>query len=296
MFTKSSLRKSIVKIITIALLTACVPQANTLGLSTQAVVPTQTIQSQKKPVILSLATYDDNGGPSTPYIKEFADQVKTLSGGDITIVPIWAADSEQNVLKAVISGQYSLGLVASRAWDTVNITSFQALQTPFLITNDALAIAVATSNIARQMLDNVSSAGIVGLALWPEDLRHPFSVIEGKPLLSPSDLKGLSMRVPPSSVSDMLFNQLGALPMYEDSGYQGAESGLTQLGTLSGRPISTGNITFYPKFQVLTSNAAAFNKLSETQQKIIKDAAVATQKKSHHRTHERCGRRHCLVC
>jgi TRAP-type C4-dicarboxylate transport system substrate-binding protein len=305
MFSKNALKKSVFLLITIVILTACVPQASQTGLSapaasstqaqptqaqpvaaqptqTQPAVaqPTQTQPAVAQPITLSLATYDDNGAVSTPYINEFADQVKALSGGSITILPNWAADTEQNVLKAVIAGQYDLGLVASRAWDTANITSFQALQAPFLINNDALSIAVATSDIARQMLDSVSSAGIVGLTLWPEDLRHPFSVDPGKPLLSTADFTGLTMRVPPSGVSNMLIKQLGATPMYEDSGYQGAESGLTQLGTLNGRPIATGNITFYPKFQVLFANGPAFKKLNLAQQKVLSDAAAAAQKKA----------------
>jgi hypothetical protein len=41
---------------------------------------------------------------------------------------------------------------ASRAFDNESITSFQALQAPFLITDDALAKAVATSDISAQRL------------------------------------------------------------------------------------------------------------------------------------------------
>jgi len=41
---------------------------------------------------------------------------------------------------------------ASRALDNESITSFQALQAPFLIIDDPLAKAVATSDISAQML------------------------------------------------------------------------------------------------------------------------------------------------
>jgi TRAP-type transport system periplasmic protein len=305
MFAKNTLHKSIFIVITVILLTACVPQASKQGLSAPAVQPTQAqpaaVQSTQaqsavtQPITLQLATYDDTTSVSAPYINEFAHQVNTLSGGNITIMTSWTADTEQNVLKAVIAGKYDLGLVASRAWDTASITSFQALQAPFLINNDALAIAVATSDTARQMLDNISSVGLVGLTLWPEDLRHPFSVVPGKPLLSPTDFPGLVFRVPPSGVSNMLILQLGGNPISGDSGYQAAESGLTQLGTLNGRPIATGNVTFYPKYQVLFANGAAFNKLSTAQQKILSVAAAAAQKKAiaEHQSDEAAGTAWC---
>jgi TRAP-type C4-dicarboxylate transport system substrate-binding protein len=279
MFKKNDWINTIFGVISIISLSACAPQVKFT--STPVITPTQA-----PPVTLHLAIYDDPGSPIEPYVFEFVNQVKTLSGGNITIEPLWSADAnstpslEQNVIQAVIEGQYELGLVASRSWDIEKVTSFQALQAPFLITNDALAIAVAKSDIARQMLDSLSPAGVVGLTLWPEDLRHPFSVVPGKSLLSPADFTGLQVRVPPSVVSDMLFQQLGATPINAEDGYQGAESGLRQGGTLSGKSTATGNVTFYAKFQVLFANGAAFKHLSQAQQAFLNEAAAAAQKKA----------------
>jgi len=47
-----------------------------------------------------------------------------------------------------------------------------------------------------------------------------------------------------------------------------------------GKPAATGNVTFFPKFQMLFANAAAFDKLSEDQRAILRNAAAATQKKA----------------
>ncbi|HZM20975.1 MAG TPA: hypothetical protein VFC02_04475, partial [Anaerolineales bacterium] len=59
-----------------------------------------------------------------------------------------------------------------------------------------------------------------------------------------------------------------------------AESGLRQGASLTGSPTATGNVIFFPKFQVLFANGAAFEKLSEGQRSILRDAAAATQKKA----------------
>jgi TRAP-type C4-dicarboxylate transport system substrate-binding protein/DNA-binding beta-propeller fold protein YncE len=237
-------------------------------------------------ITLHLAIADALGRPSEPYVLEFIEQVKTLSNGDITIEPIWQAGSdttptfEQGVAKVVKEGQYDLGLAGSRAWDSLGITSFQALQAPFLITDDALAEAVAASEIGTQMLDGLSSANVIGLALWPEDLRHPFSVIPGKSILSPEDFKGATVKVVPSGVSNLLIETFGGNPMFGNEGYQAAESGLRQGFSLTGTPTATGNVIFFPKFQVLFANDTAFEKLSEAQQNILREAAIATQKKA----------------
>ena len=226
-----STNRSFYLLIVIALIvvTACTPQIAPTPAPTSA--PAATM-AQEEPITLRLAVADAEDRPSDPYVREFIEQVKMLSNGNITIEPIWDAGAdttpafEQGVIKALMEGQYDLGLASSRAFDTEGVTSFQALQSPFLITNDALAEAVAGSEIVTRMLDNLSSAGVVGLTLWPEDLRHPFSVVPDKQILSPDDFAGLTVRATPSKLTYTLLESFGASPMMGDSDYQAAESGL----------------------------------------------------------------------
>jgi len=61
---------------------------------------------------------------------------------------LWAAPEsgeqiEQVVAQRIVDGDFDLGMVAGRAWNPVGVTSLQALQAPFLITDDNLATAVA---------------------------------------------------------------------------------------------------------------------------------------------------------
>jgi C4-dicarboxylate-binding protein DctP len=262
-------------VIALLVITACTPQV--------AATP-----AEDNPVTLRFAVADEEGRPSDPYVREFIAQVKTLSEGNITIEPLWNAGAtteagfEVGVIQLVKGGQADVGLAASRAFDNenINVTSFRALQAPFLIDNDALAIAVAESDVSLGILENLSAAGVVGLTLWPEDLRHSFSIPPNQPLLSPNDFVGLNIRVAPSGVSSMLVETLGGKPVSGDDDYQGAESGLRQGFSLTGTPIATGNVIFFPKFQVLFANGAAFEKLSVVQRAILREAAEATQKKA----------------
>jgi TRAP-type C4-dicarboxylate transport system substrate-binding protein len=304
----SAMRITIFVLLLAIALSACAPAIVTAPAVTStpatsippAVIPTNTaVPSPKptasvatavpdKPITLHLAVSDTQGRASEPYVLEFVDQVNTLSKGNITVIPVWDAGSDvtppfaQGVIKIVKDGQYELGLAGAGAWDTAGATSFQALQAPFLITNDSLAEAVAASEIGKRMLEGLSSVGITGLGLWPEDLRHPFSMDPDKPILSPEDLKGSAVRTPPSAVSYMLIKALGGSPFFDNQtrDFPAAESGLLQAGSLPGTPTVTGNVTFFPKFQVLFVNGAAFEKLSEGQRSILREAAAATQKKA----------------
>ncbi len=260
----------------LALLVACMP-----------IQPSATNLGASKAITLRFAVSDGEGHPQIdPYVHEFVDQVHKLSQGKITIELTWDAGGgtfygyERGVIQRVLRGKFDLGLAGSRTWDTESITSFQALQAPFLITNDNLAAAVATGDIGARMLNSLSEVGGVGLTMWPEDLRHPFSVVPDKALLSPADFAGLSIRTTPSDVSYQLIDALGGMPMFEDNGYEGAESGLRQGASLTGKPTATGNVIFFSKFQVIFANAAAFNRLSAEQQTVLRQAAVAAQKKA----------------
>ncbi|MFN8494627.1 MAG: fasciclin domain-containing protein [Caldilineaceae bacterium] len=241
-----------------------------------------------KPITLRFAIAAGQGSPRIDnYVQEFITQTYTLAQGAITIEPVWDAGAdapdglfEAKAIQRVQQGEFELGMAPARAFDMQQITSFQPLQAPFLIANDALAEAVATSDIATKLLDHLAAAGMAGLTLWPEDLRHPFSVVPDKSLLSLQDFAGATIRTPRSALAYQLISALGGTPVYGDSAYQGAESGLQQGGTLTGKPSATGNVTFYPKYEVLFANGAAFTRLTEQQRTILRQAAVATQKKA----------------
>jgi TRAP-type C4-dicarboxylate transport system substrate-binding protein len=259
--------------------------AETIPAVTQQ-VPTAEPAVEEGSLTLRLAIPDTRGRASEPFILEFIDQVDALSNGQITIEPVWDAGAnteqreEHGVLVAVLDGDYDLGLAASRIFEHEGITTFQPLQTPFLIDNDALAVAVAESDMATQMLDALPASGLVGLTLWPEDLRHIFSIVPGEPVLSPADLAGQTVRTTSEGVTSALVDALGGTPELYASNYDRIEAGLLQGYSLSGRPIATGNVTFFSKFQVLFGNGDAFDRLTAEQQAVLREAAAAVQAKA----------------
>ncbi len=259
----------------IALLAGCTP-----------VQRPAAVQSTAKPVTLQIAVPEPQGRTLTPYVLEFVDQVKKLSNGSITVEPAWdpmagiPGGSERGLVKRVLDGDFDLAVSATRAWDDQNVPSLHVLQAPFLITDDALAEAVATSKVATQLLDNLSAAGAVGLTMWPEDLRHPFSEMPDEPLLAPKDFAGKVMRAGPATITIDLMKALGATAMMEDSGYQGGESGFLNAYNLFGKPTASGNVTFYPKFDLLYANTAAFDHLNDEQRAVLRKAAAAAQAKA----------------
>jgi len=213
----------------------------------------------------------------------FADAVKKLSHGtlQITIKSHWRPDDprwETGLIKDVQKGDAPLGISASRAFDTVGIASFQALQAPFLIDNIALEQKVLDSDIPATMLAGLKPQGMVGLAVLAGPLRRPLGFT--KPLVALSDYRGTSIGFRASAVSEEILRALGATPVvipanHDTSGLDGVEGHVTNmLGSFELRGATlTGNVVIEPRPNVIFMNQRAFGSLSAAQQRALIRAA-----------------------
>ncbi len=153
--------------------------------------------------------------PQHPYgiaLQAFADQVKTDSGGKLAInlLPTYGGGNDLTLLDDVSGGTVDGGSISSAVWDGKGVTSFEALQMPFLITNYAVEAAVLNSPIAADMLTGTDKVGIHGLAIHEGGLRKPLSA--NACLKTPADFKGVKIRSVESPVLVDGLKALGANP------------------------------------------------------------------------------------
>ncbi len=86
------------------------------------------------------------------------------------IEPVWKAvggdkdDWDQAVARGVVAGEFDMGLVPARAWDTEGVSSLAALHSPILVTSDALMAKVTEPAIADEMLAGLDTLGVSGPA------------------------------------------------------------------------------------------------------------------------------------
>jgi len=242
------------------------------------------------PVTLTLGTpeYPPNSPPLTQDITHFARQVRQLSGDQMGIRILWhvaqeATDVEPVTVSLVRDGKVDLGCVGARAWDTLGVRSFQALQAPFLIDSYPLLDAVLASPMAGRMLAGLHRAGFTGLGLYPDQLRHLIGF--RRPLASLRDLRGARIRVPSSRASDALFRALGAVPVHiAGSAFSMAVANGTLDGVdapagfaaMFGGRFLTGNITQYPRANTLFADARRFARLTAAQRQVLRSAARRT--------------------
>jgi TRAP-type C4-dicarboxylate transport system substrate-binding protein len=242
------------------------------------------------PVTLRMGVEGSPGRPEADQLVEFARQVEELSDGGIRVETVFRAveegadDFDQQVARMVAQGDLDVSIIPARAWDTEGVTSLNALNAPFLVTSDELVERIITGELAGEMLSGLTKAGVVGLALLPVGLRHPFAF--GDPLVSADDYKGALIRAPRSEVAYALFEALGAtaddLPgtafdeAIADGSVAAADSSFGLAGSLGAPTVAIGNVTFFPRVNSLVVNADVFAGLDGDQRAILEKAASGT--------------------
>ena len=225
-----------------------------------------------------------------PAVEHFAERVAKLSGGEVRVEPKneWGnfdSDAERQVVRAVAAGKVDLGWVGSRVFDTLDVTSFQAVTAPMLVDSYDLQDAVIHSTITRQMLRGIEPVGVVGLGVVPDALRKPMGV-EG-PLLNPSDWRGTTFGTFPSKSQEASIKALGATPA-EVFGHKRADAleagslGGFELGLhlyqgnpdwLQSAPYVTANVNLWPQMDVLLADPSRLKDLTDQQRAWLRQAA-----------------------
>jgi TRAP-type C4-dicarboxylate transport system substrate-binding protein len=236
----------------------------------------------RQPVVLTLANHEQGPGDVQFWIEE----VQRRAGGSlrIQVANNWRGqevDYDKGTIADVQAGKVQLAKVAARAYDTVGVTSFQALLAPLLIDNPTLEQRVLEGQLPGQMLASTSKLGLVGLAVLPTNLRKPLGL--SRALVAAKDYRGARIGVREGEVAKATFAALGATPVGYVTG--GPLSGLDgvelDLGTIKGHEYDrqakavTANVTLWPKPVTVVINRTVFQSLTASQQDALRGAGSA---------------------
>jgi TRAP-type transport system periplasmic protein len=241
-----------------------------------------------EPVVLRMANaFGDLN--DVPAVQDFVSQVKERSGGNVRIEVVnewggYADDAEQQVVRAVAAGKADLGWAGARVFDTMGVTSFQALQAPMLIDSYALEHAVVTSDLPSQMLQGLNRVGVRGLGVLGDGLRQPIAVKH--PLLGVGDWRGITFGTAKSQGQAQAIRALGATPMEI---FRRSRNQALLAGSIGGfdmnlqlyehsvapprAPYVTANVTLWPLLDVLLANPSRLARLTGQQHGWLEQAA-----------------------
>ena len=235
-----------------------------------------------QPVVLTLANHEN----APEDIQYWIEEVQRRSGGSlrIQVTNRWRdqeADYDKGTIADVQAGKVQLAKVAARAYDTVGVTSFQALLAPLLIDNPTLERRVLESDLAGELLAGTGKLDLVGLAVLPTRLRKPLGL--SRPLVAAEDYRGARIGVREGEVAKATFTALGATPVATvPGGPLGGLDGIeADLGVIKGNGYDqqakavTANVTLWPKPVTVVINRKVFGSLTASQQDALRGVGPA---------------------
>jgi TRAP-type C4-dicarboxylate transport system substrate-binding protein len=248
-----------------------------------------------EPVVLTMGTV--NGDlkfiPQAGYL---VDRVKELSEGNLQIEVAYEVggsqkDAEQQVVRGVADDTYDLGVVGTQVFDTLGVTSFQALNAPMLLDSYALQAAVLESGITDTMMQSLSEIRVTGVATLAGTLRKPVSV--EKALVAPADWQGVTFG---TYLSEAEFEAVRALEASPKVAFGGARDQALRAGSIDGfeaslllyrlnnlyelAPYVTTNVTLWPQMLTVFANPEVDGRLSTAQRDWLRQAAEEAETRS----------------
>jgi TRAP-type C4-dicarboxylate transport system substrate-binding protein len=221
-----------------------------------------------------------------PQLASWAEEVSRLSGGTLTIEfkNCWRKGEpryEAGTLEDVTAGKVDIAWVGARAFDTVGVTSFQALVAPLLVDSYDLEAKVFEEGIPERMLEGVGELDLVGIGVLPGPMRKLLGV--SKPFVRPGDFAGQVVGLQDSAVADMTLRALGATPRAVPSSAKlnGLDAYEQQLAAIASNNYDrrakyvTANVNLWPRPLVIVMSKKAFASLTDEQQSALRDAAAA---------------------
>ena len=115
---------------------------------------------------------------------------------------------DNKVLEALLSGDVQLAAPSLSKFEKFT-KKFRLFDLPFLFENIQVVDRFQNSEAGQKLKNSMRRKGLVGLAFWHNGMKQ---LSASRPLILPSDAKGLKFRVQASEVLVAQFKQLEAIP------------------------------------------------------------------------------------
>jgi tripartite ATP-independent transporter DctP family solute receptor len=211
-----------------------------------------------QPIRIRMAGY---GPPSTGFsksLKYVGDKLQSRFGDRVTVDYVWNimdhGHKAEDILTLVESGEMTLGYQSS-SYLTDRVPELGFVDLPFLFTNNAQARAAMDGGLGDFLVRKTEERVGYRILGWFENgFRHISNRL--RPIHTPADIEGMSIRVLPSEVHRRTFELLGAKAMRMDLTEAIA---MIKAGTLDAQENPLANTVTYGvhnfhKFHTLTSH------------------------------------------
>ncbi len=242
---------------------------------------TKTSKNDTKTFKISHVTQESHVWHKTA--EKFGEELDKLSDGrfNVEIYPASQLGLEKDMVQQLENGSIDFGFLTN-AYMSTRQDSLNGWFMPFTFKSLEEAVEMRTSDAAKEMLDELSSQGLVGLDFMFAGNRHV--LLKNGHVQSPDDLKGKKIRMIGSPAMQDFWEKTGAgptampLPEVYTSLQTGVIDGIdidldalvTEKYYENAKYLTLTNQMTFPT--VIVMSQQSFNQLSTEDQKIVKEA------------------------
>jgi C4-dicarboxylate-binding protein DctP len=163
------------------------------------------------PIVLKFSHVVAVDTPKGQAAELFRRRAEELTQGRVRVevYPDSTLFKDREEIEALQLGRVQMLAPSLSKFGALGVTGFEVFDLPFLFDGYDALHRVTQGPVGRALLEKLGSKGIVGLAYWDNGFKV-FSA--NRPLRTPSDFRGLRVRVQPSRVLEAQMRALGAQP------------------------------------------------------------------------------------
>lgn len=147
-------------------------------------------------------------GQAAEMFKKLAEQL-TRGRVRVELYPNSSLYKDADEMAALLKGDVQMLAPSLAKFSGLGVPEFEVFDVPYLFPDRGALYRVIDGKIGRDLLKRLEPKGVVGLAYWDNGFKQMSS---NKPLYTPADLKGLTMRVQNSQVIAAQMRTIGTTP------------------------------------------------------------------------------------
>ncbi len=147
--------------------------------------------------------------PKGQAAERFAQLVAQRSGGKVKVdlYPNSQLYGDKDEISALLLGHVEMLAPALTKLKVLYAPEFEVFDLPYLFPSTEAAHRVTQGPIGKAMLAKLDRQGVIGLAIWDNGFKQ---MSANRPLHTPRDFDGLSLRIQPSRILEAQMKALGA--------------------------------------------------------------------------------------
>lgn len=161
--------------------------------------------------VMKFASINTSDRSITLAMKKFAEQVEKETNGQIKVevFPDSQLGGERDNFEGLQLGSLQASIISTAVSSSFS-PNLSILDLPFLFKDNQTAYKVLDGEIGKNLLDELSEHGVIGINFWENGYRHLTNNV--REVRTPDDLKGLKIRTMESPIHLDVWTVLGVQP------------------------------------------------------------------------------------